>query len=287
MSLSSMNAARLLTVFSLLGSAALIFALFLGWWWYDSQLALAQAADSFMDVFTASVLTLAVVVGSRPSDDDHPFGHTRAEPIAGLITAVMAGVIAVEVGRNAIAALLTGEFMRPDLLLVAAFSTKIVFKGIVYGLARRLAGTRTQPVLHALAVDARNDMLICSVAVGGYFAAAYGWTALDAWLTLPLSGWIMWSGISLARANIRLLMGEAPPAEKQDALRGIAAGIQGVLGVRQLRAQYMGTQIQVEVDILVAPSLTVKEAHDIGEKVSQALEREDDIAHAAVHIDIE
>lgn len=282
-----MNAARVLTVFTVLGSAALIVALFLGWWWFDSQLALAQAADSFMDVFTATVLALTVVIGARPRDEDHPFGHTRAEPIGGLITAVMAGVLAVEVGRNAIAALASGEFVKPDLILVGAFSAKIVFKSVVFVLARKLSGNGIQPALKALAVDARNDVLVCTVAVGGYFAAVYGWNALDAWLALPLSAWIMWSGISLARANIRLLMGEAPPEAKQTALRDIAASVPGVLGAHDLRAQYMGTQLHVHVHILVPPELSVKQAHDIGEAVREALEAEDDVAHASVHIDIE
>jgi cation diffusion facilitator family transporter len=275
----------LLPRITLAGSLLLVIGLFLAAWTYESQLALAQAADSFMDMFTAAVLTWTVTISHKPRDEDHPFGHTRAQPIGGLVTAVIAGVVALEVLRSAIGALVEGH--KPELgwLLVAVFAAKAAFKIAIFYFSRK--GSKRSPALRALMVDARNDTLVSLLAIGGFFAARFGMPTLDAWLALPIAVWIAWSGVELARANIKLLMGEAPPDERQSELVVLANSVEGVINAHDMRAQYMGTHLHVHVHVVVDPALTVKQAHDIGEAVRLKLETQPDVQHCSVHIDIE
>lgn len=277
---------KLLTLISLGGSAVLMVGLFAAWWVFSSQLALAQAADSFMDVFTAVVLTWTVVVAAQRPDKEHPFGHSRAEPIGGLVVAVIAGVLAIEVGRSAVEALLEDKDVTLDWLLVGTFGAKAVFKLLMFVFARRGYTRTSSPALKALSVDARNDLMIGVLAIGGFFAARHGAPKLDAWLALPVAAWIAWTGVELARDNIRLLMGEAPPDNRQVELRDIAASVEGVKDAHDLRAHFLGTELQVHLHVVVAADLTVQQAHDIGEAVRVRLEAEQDVGHCSVHIDI-
>lgn len=278
---------RMLTVATLIGSAALVAGLFAAYLIFRSQLALAQAADSFLDVFTAAILTWTVAIAAQPEDEDHPFGHSRAEPIGGLVTAVIAGVLAIEVARSAGDALLNGYDVQLKLWLVYVFALKLVFKIVVFALSTRAHKTSGSPAMRALKVDARNDVLVSILAIAGFFAARQGLAELDAWLSFPVAAWIAWSGVDLARENIRYLMGEAPSQERQAELEGIARAAPGVKRAHDLRAHYLGTELQVHVHIVVAPDLSVKEAHDIGEGVRIRLESERDVVNASVHIDIE
>ncbi|MCC7508839.1 MAG: cation transporter [Planctomycetes bacterium] len=275
----------LLPRITLAGSLAFVGALGAIWWLSSSQLALAQAADSFMDVFTAAVLTWTVGISRQPQDEEHPFGHTRAQPIGGLVTAVIAGVIAFEVARSAVFALLGDA--RPSLgwLMAGVFGAKVTFKATIYVLSRNHGHVR--PALHALAVDARNDVLLGLLAIAGFFAARFGMPTMDAWLALPIAAWIAWSGVELARDNIRLLMGEAPTPARQAELTKIAAAVAGVRAAHDLRAQYLGTMLHVHVHIVVDHEISLKQAHDVGEAVRVAVEAEPDVAHCSVHIDIE
>lgn len=278
---------RNLILATLAGSGVLVAGLAWTWLRFDSQLALAQAADSFLDVFTAAVLTWTVAVAAQPRDDDHPFGHARAEPIGGLVTAVIAGVLAFEVGRSAIEALIAGHAPTLDWALIWVFAAKTVFKAGIFAAASRTLRDSISPAMRALRVDARNDVLVSLLAIGGFFAARAGWEALDAWLALPVAAWILWSGIDLARENVAYLMGEAPPAERQQELQRLAAAVPGVVDAHDLRAQFLGTLLQVQVHIVVNPEISIKEAHDIGEKVRRALEAEGDVQGALIHIDTE
>ncbi|MCA8914553.1 MAG: cation transporter [Planctomycetes bacterium] len=277
---------RAITIITLLGSGGLVAALFAAYLTWDSQLALAQAADSFMDVFTAGVLTWTVIVAAQRPDKEHPFGHARAEPIGGLIVAVIAGVLAIEVGRSAIGAIIAHQRIRIDWLLVVAFGSKTVFKSAIMFIAGAAYRQTKGPAMKALKVDARNDVMVSLLAIGGFFAARAGWTQLDAWLALPVAAWIGWSGIELARDNIRYLMGEAPPQARQDELLALALAVPGVVNAHDLRAHFLGTELQVHLHVLVAPDISVQQAHDIGEAVRIRLEAEGDVGHCSVHIDV-
>jgi ferrous-iron efflux pump FieF len=281
-----MRRIQVLTSASLAGSLLLMVGLFGAWWEFGSQLALAQAADSFMDVFTAAVLIWAVFIAAQRPDKEHPFGHSRAEPIGALVVAVVAGVLAIEVGRSAVEALWTRKPVRLDLLLVVVFGAKFLFKSLMYGFARKGYRRTSSPALKALAVDARNDMLVSVLAIGGFFVARYGAPRLDAWLALPVAAWIGFTGVELARDNIRLLMGEAPPMARQQELQRVAAAIDGVKDAHDLRAHFVGTELHVHVHVVVAADLTVQQAHDIGEAVRMRIEEEEDVGHCSVHIDI-
>jgi cation diffusion facilitator family transporter len=278
---------RVLTITTLVGSGALVGGLFTTYLLYESQLALAQAADSFLDVFTAAVLTWTVAVAAQPEDEEHPFGHSRAEPIGGLVTAVIAAVLAIEVARSAGTALLSGYQPKLEMWLVYVFAIKVVFKLGIFGFSSKAWRNTGSPAMRALRVDARNDVLVSSLAIGGFFAARAGIPEIDAWLALPVAAWIAWSGIDLARENIRYLMGEAPTRERQAELEDIARTTPGVKQAHDLRAHFLGTELQVQVHVVVDPALTVKAAHDIGEAVRERLESERDVRDAHIHIDID
>lgn len=276
---------RTIALITLVGSGALVVGLALAWWHYRSQLALALAADSFMDVFAAAVLTWTVIVAAKRPDKEHPFGHKRAEPIGGLVVAVIAGVLAIEVARSAIEALTSNQAVRLEWTVVGVFAAKAVFKAGIFGVVRRARHGKS-PAMKALKVDARNDVLVSLLAIGGFAAAKQGLPTLDAWLALPVAAYIAWSGIELARDNVRYLMGEAPPEERQAELRDMALGVPGVHDAHDLRAHYLGTELQVHLHVIVSADLSVKQAHDIGEAVRVRLESEADVGNCLVHIDI-
>lgn len=283
----SAHIASRITGASILVSALLALPLFAAYLWLDSKLALAQAADSFTDSFTASALLYSLRVGAAPADPEHPRGHGRAEPIAALVAAVLAGVVAIEVAREAITAM--GGAQRPNMhaALAVIFGAKVIAKIAIMLLAGRHHRNSGSPALHALEIDARNDVLMGVLSLVGFFAARYGWAGWDAWLALPVACWIAAAGVMLANENIRLLMGEAPGQARQDALADIARQVPGVESVHALVARYDGTQLDVALHVVVDETLTLRAAHDIGEAVEARLMEEDDVLHAMVHVDVD
>lgn len=254
---------------------------------YTSQLALAQAADSFTDTFTALALLYSLRVSAAPADENHPGGHHRAEPIAALLAAVLAGVLAVEVFRNAVTALHAGDRAQLEIPLAVAFTIKIAAKSVLSRLAGRHHRITGSPALRALQVDARNDVLVGVLALAGFFGAYWGWPTLDIWLAMPIAVWIAASGLALGAENIRLLMGEAPPMERQRELLTLALGVDGVLSGHDFAARYDGVQLQVTMHVVVDEGLSLRAAHDVAEAVEARLRDQQDVLSAMVHVDVE
>lgn len=278
------RAALALTTASVAGSLAMAIVLVASHFVFHSQVALAQAADSLSDMLAGGVLLWAMRQSAQPPDADHPHGHSRAEPIGALVVAVLAGVLSIEVMRTAILALASGSEPDLDLPLAAAFTVKVAFKATVVGIANTLVRRRPNPALDALRTDARNDVLVGSVAVIGFAVARAGLPAIDAGLAIVIALYVGWSALRLARDNVEMLMGTAAPTERRRELEAIAAAVEGVAQVDGVVATFHATELHVHVDVTVDASLSLREAHAIGHAVEDRLEREEDVARAVVHV---
>lgn len=249
--------------------------------YFHSDLALAQAADSLLDFAAALLLAWVVHVAQTPGDERHPMGHARAEPLGALAISALAGVLALEVGTSAVSSLFGTTQVVLAWELLGLFAFKALFKIVIFRLARGGEG----PALSALAVDARNDVIVCTVAILGYFGARSGFTQLDALLAIPAAVWIGWSGVGLARENVDLLMGVAAPEQRQRELIQLAETVPGVLEAHDIVAHSTGTAYSIHIHITVDESLTVRQGHDLGEAVRLRLLSEADISHCSVHVD--
>jgi cation diffusion facilitator family transporter len=252
---------------------------------YESEIVAAQLADSFVDVVTGLALVFAIRVAARPPDDDHPFGHERAEPIAALVVAVVAGAVAIEVVTGAFEAFISGSRPLFAWPVIGVLAGKAIGKGALSILARRARGKALRPSLHAIEVDARNDALVSSLAIAGTLVSRAGFEWIDQVLAGLTGVWIGYAGFSLARENVRLLMGESLPPEVIEKYRRIAAATDGVLRVGVVEARFQGTRVEIAVTVVVDERLSIRQAHDVGLAVRKRLEESDEVVWATVHLD--
>lgn len=278
-------ASRLL-IASSLTSVVLLVGLGFAWLVTGSALALAQAADSLSDALTGLGLLWALRLSQKPPDDEHHYGHQGAQPIAALVVAMLVGGLALEVGIQAITALVTGAVPALGWPVTAAIGIKAAIKLAFVRLASDPALLRQNSALRAFRVDAASDVVVGTASLLGLLAARYAdLPSLDAWLALPVAAWIGFSGFRLARENIELLMGTAPPRPWQDELRAAVASMPGVRDVTNLRARSFGDGTHVWLEIRVDPELTVGRAHDLGEGVERRLLEREGVCDAVVHVD--
>jgi len=278
-------ASRLLLASSII-SGLLLLGLVAAYLVTGSTLALAQAADSFADALTGMGLLWALRISRQPPDAEHPYGHQNAQPIAALVVAVLVCVLAVEVLIQAIETLVANAPPALGWPAAAALGSKVAIKIVFVALASREAMLRQNATLRAFRVDAASDVVVGVASLAGLAGAELaGIPSLDAWLTLPLTLWIGRSGLNLARENVQQLMGVAPPAAWRQQLSDAVAAIPGVRGVTEVRARSFGDSNHVWVEIQVDPTLSVGQAHDLGEVVEQRLLQHEGVADAVVHVD--
>ena len=136
----------------------------------SSQIVLAQAADSFLDVGANVVIAYAARVARRPADRDHLYGHQRAEPIGALIVAVITCVVAIQVFASAILSLAAQSYPEADVAIAAILAAKGGLKIILIVAILFVTSFRPKEniALYAFFVDTRNDIVACIASLGGF-----------------------------------------------------------------------------------------------------------------------
>ncbi len=246
---------------------------------------LSDAFNSLTDIISYTCIFIAVRISNKKADQGHPFGHHRAEPIAGLIVAIFAGILAFEIIRSAVRGLFYPEpVSKEGIGIIVLLGTIVIKSAMSYYLSRKGRELR-RPALSAAGVDSRNDVLVSAIALLGVVGPWIGIERLDSVSAFVISLFIFYSGYRIAIENLDYLMGRSPAEEEMEKIRKKALSIKGVTGLNDVRAHYVGNFIHVEIHIEMHKDLTLQRAHEIGKDVQRAVEKMEGIDKAFIHID--
>jgi len=246
---------------------------------------MSDALNSFSDTAYSVAVFIAVRVSHQKADKDHPFGHHRAEPVAGLLIAILAGIIGFEIIKEGAMGLMLDAHHIFSLLGVGILLASMSIKAFMWLYFRNVARRIRSPAIHASAIDSRNDILISLVALFGFSAPILGFAHMDSYAGMLIGLFIIWSGYRIGVENIDYLMGKAPRKEILDEIYKRASKVQGVRGVHDVRAHYVGNYLHVQVHIEVDKDLHTDVAHAIGKGVQKSVEGMPSVDNAFIHID--
>lgn len=242
----------------------------------------SDALNAFLDVLAYTAVHISMRIHESHPDEDHPFGHRRAEPLAGLLFAVIASVLGATILRDAVLGFFeNGEALRKTPVAVGLVLVATAAKGAMAAWYFSGWSKTGSPALRAAYIDSRNDALASATALGGLLAGGF----LDEVAALLIGAWIIYSGVRVGLENVGFLMGKAPDAHILEKIREVALGVPGIAGLNDLRAHYVGDMIHVELHVEIAKETTLERAHDIGVEVRRRLEAVDPVHKAFIHID--
>ena len=246
---------------------------------------IADAINSFSDIFASLAVLVSFRVGAKQADADHPFGHSRAEPIAALIVAIFIGIVGFEIIRFGIFDILDPGEHSFNLIGVVALLVSMATKSLMFRYFKRVGTTIRSPAILASAVDSRNDVLSSAVALLGFIGTGIGYDFLDGTAALVIGVWIIYSAIQLSKENIGYLMGEKPEENMLKEIETRACSVAKVLNVHDVSAHYVGNFVHVELHITLDKSLTLLDSHDVAKKVQGMVEEMESVSRAFIHVD--
>lgn len=249
---------------------------------------IADGVESLLDVVSSSFIWAGLRVASRPPDTNHPFGHGKAEPLAGLLVALLVFVAAGWVGWHAVQEIMTphvGPHWATLPLLAAVIAVKLIFSRRLLRENRSLGGT-------ALGIEAWHhyaDALSSAAAFIGIAIAVMGgkgYESADDWAALVACLVIGWNGVSLARRALDDVMDVAVPPALEGEIRATASAVPEVRGIDKCRARRSGLSLLVDIHVEVDGDLSVRRGHDIAREVKRALLRSTHgVTDVTVHIE--
>lgn len=252
---------------------------------FNSIAIISDSFNSLTDIVASTIVFVSIRSSYRAPDAEHPFGHKRAQPLAGLVVAILTGIVGFEIIAQSVTRLFTGEQIQRGILPIAVLGCVLLIKLGMHLYARVTAQRTGSTALMASAADHRNDVLISAAVILGVGASNLGFPIFDPIAAILVGLWIIRAGFSIGRSNIKFLMGEAPPAALLESITTRARTVPGVLELHDVSAHYVGTSVEVAVHVSVDRRLSVEQAHEIGENVQKAIEGVEEISHAFIHID--
>ncbi len=256
--------------------------------WGNTYALIADGVESLLDIFSSTLVWAGLKVASRPPDANHPYGHGKAEAVAGLLVALAIFGAAGWVGWNAVQ-----EIRHPHLgphwgtlpLLAAIVGVKLA-------LSRRMVQARRDTASTSLGVEAWHhyaDALTSAAAFVGIAIAVWGgpgYETADDWAALVACVVIAWNGVGLARQALDDVMDVALPLTYEKQVRDATLAVAGVQGVEKCRVRKSGLSHLVDIHVEVDGSLTVREGHEIAGAVKAALLRSElQVSDVLVHIE--
>ena len=270
-------------------AAAFLILLKTGTGWLTGSIAVwASLLDSAMDIIASSINYFAVRAASRPPDDEHNYGHGKAESLAGLSQAAVITFSGLFLIYEAIKRMI---YPHPTHLETIGVATMIIAILVSYALVarlRRAARLTDSPALSADAVHFASDVwtnggvLLALLLI--YFT---GWTIVDPIISIAISIYILASALAVGRESVDVLMDRRLPPEVDAQVAEIVGRFrgEGVLGFHDLRTRRSGSQKFIDLHLEVERDQTLEEAHAASVRVLRTIEAEIPRAKVQIHTD--
>ncbi|WP_426245141.1 cation diffusion facilitator family transporter [Pseudomonas sp. TWR3-1-1] len=276
---------RLATRASVAVASLLIVTKAIAWWLSGSISMLAGLTDSLLDGVTSFLNLLAVHYALRPADDDHRYGHGKAESLAGMAQALFIAVSAVLIAFQAIERLKNPEPVGAPWIGIGVIVFSLVMTVALLMLQHRVIKATGSNAVRADSLHYRSDLLLNGSILVALVLASFGWPQLDAWFGLGIAGYILWSAIQIARESFSVLMDEELPTEVSQHMLELACSVPGVLGAHDLRTRISGSIWYVQLHLELPGELTLSVAHALSDRAAEAIEKAYPRAEVLVHAD--
>ncbi len=279
---------RLVTLAGLASTATagvLILAKLSAWLLTGSSSMLASLTDSLMDISASLINLLAIRYALVPADDDHSFGHGKAESLASLAQAAFITGSAVVLVMNGFSRLVNPEPMRHlDLGLWVTLGALILTCLLVLFQSYVVQRTNSQAI-KADRLHYQSDVLLNGGVLLALGLSWYGWLWADGLCAILLGLYILRSALQIGYEAVQTLLDRQLPDEDREAIRQIATTMSGVHGIHDLRTRQSGQMRFIQLHLELDDQLPLVQAHNIADRVEVLLQEAFPISDIIIHMD--
>lgn len=261
------------TYLSIAGNALLAIAKGLTGFFGHSYALIADAIESTTDVFSSLLLLIGLKYAAKPADDNHPYGHGKAEPLVtfGIVgfLVISATLIAIESIKN-----IRTPHQTPEPYTLVVLGGIIFLKELFYRIVSRKSKETKSSALKADAWHHRSDAITSLMAFIGISVALImgeGYESADDWAALIASGIIIYNAYLIFRPALGEIMEEHIYDEFISEIREVASEVEGVKDTEKCYVRKSGLTFHVDLHLIVNGTISVKEGHAIAHRLKNKL----------------
>jgi len=249
-----------------------------------SDALMADGLNNTTDIIASIAVLIGLRISQRPPDENHQYGHLRAETIASLIASFIMMVVGLQVLLDSILALWKPSRETPSPLTAYVAIGSAVVMYLVYRFNLNLAKKIGSTAVKAAAYDNRSDALVSIGTAIGIFGAIFGFAIIDTLTALIVGIIIIKTGIEIFWESVQTLT-DAFDTEEAETLSVLIHNVDGVIDLVDFKGRTHGNMMFIEVTVTVNPYLNVWESHRITEKIENTVKRFKPFCTALVHIE--
>lgn len=276
------------TYFSIIGNTSLAIVKGLAGFFGNSYALIADAIESTTDIFASFLVLFGIKYSNKPADDNHPYGHGRAEP---LITFLVVGFLitsATIIAYESIQNIGTPHDL-PKSWTLYILGAIIIWKEYSFQLVMKRSKETNSSSLKADAWHHRSDAITSVAAFLGISIALYfgkGYESADDWAALFASGFILFNSYKIFRPALSEIMDEHLYDELVEEIRVVSLTVPGVIDTEKCFIRKAGMQYHVDLHARVEGTITVREGHDIAHDLKDTLRAQiPSLGHVLIHVE--
>ena len=276
------------TYFSIVGNTLLALLKGLAGIFRNSYALIADAIESTTDIFASFLVLFGIKYANRPADENHPYGHGRAEP---LITFLVVGFLISAAGFIAYESIhnINEPHDLPKPWTLIFLGVIIIWKEISYRIVLKKSKETNSSSLKADAWHHRSDAITSVFAFIGISIALFagkGYESADDWAALFASGFILYNSFLIFRPALGEIMDEHTHHELIDEIRAVAQTVEGIINTEKCFIRKAGMKYHVDLHARVDGTISVREGHTISHKLKDKLRSQiRSLGHVLIHIE--
>ncbi len=244
----------------------------------------ADGLHSFIDGGSNVLGLVAMMVASRPADEDHPYGHGKFEALASLGIGAMTGIGMLELGRMALDSLLNDRHPEVTPAMAGVMLSTLVVNLAVTRVERYYGQKLKSTLLLADANHTLSDVFVTLAVLVSLGLVWLGYPRADGIIALLVLGFVAWVAYGIVRQAVGILSDTArlDPAQ----VAQLTTSVLGVRTCRNVRSRGMEESVYVDLKIEVDPQLTTAQAHEVADCVEERIQAEfPQVVDVVVHVE--
>lgn len=254
--------------------------------WLSGSLAVAADGLNNLTDVASSVVTLAGFhMAGHKADKEHPFGHGRAEYIAGLIVSLLILLVGLELGKSSVERILHPSDVTLTIWTAGVMALAVLAKLWMWRFNLRLSRELQSQTLAAAAIDALSDSAATAAVLAGTALGQLTGRHVDGWLGLAVAAFILWSGFQAVRGTLDPLLGRPASPELTEEIARLVLEQEEILGIHELLVHEYGPgHLFATIHAEVRPDLPLLTAHAAADRAERAVAQRLGV-QAVIHID--
>jgi len=249
---------------------------------------IADAIESLTDVFSSLIVFLGLKYSSKSPDENHPYGHGKAEPLVTFIVVVFllvsATIITIQSIKN-----ISSPQEAPESYTLLILAGIILIKELFYRFVNKRSDETKSTSLKADAWHHRSDAITSLMAFIGISISIFmgpGFEAAEDYAALVAAAFIIYNAFLIFRPALVEIMDENVHSEIMDQIKDYSMDVPGILGTEKCLVRKAGMNYYVDLHVIVSGDICVREGHLLGHNLKDALmERIPEIADVLMHIE--